>query len=63
MLLPLRLSKETQPMDQTTSHSFIGRESLLDEIKRHLLKGRHVALYGSDMTGLGAVLPKQMKRR
>jgi hypothetical protein len=44
--------------DETTPHPFIGREALLDEIKRHLLKGQHVALYGDRGIGKTAVVER-----
>lgn len=47
--------------DQTVPHPFIDREALLDEVKRYLMKGQHVALYGDRGTGK-TTLVKQIAR-
>jgi hypothetical protein len=38
--------REERPSTQSLPTSFVGREEILDTIKRHLLKGQHVCLYG-----------------
>jgi energy-coupling factor transporter ATP-binding protein EcfA2 len=48
--------QEEQSSAQAPPASFVGREEILDTVKRHLLKGQHVCLYGDRGIGKTAVV-------
>lgn len=53
--------EERIPADKTPSVAFVGREEILDTIKRHLLKGQHVCLYGDRGIGKTAIVEETVR--
>ena len=48
--------QEERPSTQARSTAFVGREEILDTIKRHLLKGQHVCINGDRGIGKTAII-------
>jgi hypothetical protein len=59
-------TEEARDPEETTSPqalptAFVGREEILDTIKRHLLKGQHVCLYGDRGIGKTAIVEEVVR--
>ncbi len=53
--------QEERPSTQAPPIAFVGREEVLDTIKRHLLKGQHVCLYGDRGIGKTAIVEETVR--
>src|SRR6266511_595382 len=53
--------QEERPSTQALFTAFVGREEILDTIKRHLLKGQHVCLYGDRGIGKTAIVEEVVR--